>query len=652
MRNLEHLIETVHPLDMPRRPSNLKIWNLCADPTKPSKKLLETLGLGLGYGIITKQRDKNPIDIKRLRRATRLKFVEFPLTDDEEDYNPKLRATSDWEPPLAPAEIEDALDEFETNSSDTFKTYRMIPPIFNLEKERIDLLRQVKAMRQFVISATDKNLGPAIMETWQYIERALDDHLDNIETYRELDEEEALLLNEANFRWICHEFIDYPPTELSKKDREYFKKTLCGLIDKDGVTLMKEKIQLPYFYLLPKVHKKPHWKTRPVVSGVSSVLEPLSKWVDVQLQKVVHLCPAYLKDSWHFLNIIKKLGNLKGKKILTADAVSMYTNINTEHAVYIIDQWFDLHEEDLPPQFPRKAITTAIEKLMTSNVFTFGSRFFIQENGTAMGTSCACMYATIYYSYHEEIQLMKMPKLHTYVRLIDDAFLIVDEDVNINDIKKEMDDFGPEGKRLQWDVEPLADSVNFLDLTITIEADGNIRTTTFQKEMNEYLYRPPTSGQPSTILYSLIYGTLHRYYWQNSRQCDFGTIIKLFFDRLTARGHNISKLIPLFKRAAKQVETSVMPNPTPGPKPATQSNSNLLMIHMPYHPQHPPKNDLRDLTINLEAAMASHGCELERIIWAISKAPNIGELSKKNRLEPTIRTKRPIPLQQPICFHR
>jgi hypothetical protein len=350
----------------------------------------------------------------------------------------------------------------------------MIPPIFNLDKERIDLLRQVKKERKFIISATDKNLGPAILEIDQYIDRALNDHLDHPETYRELVEEEALLLNEANFRWICHEFIDFPPEELSKKDRKYFFKTLCGLKDTDGITLLKEKIQLPYFHILPKVHKKPKWKTRPAVSCISSVLEPLSKWVDVQLQKVVHLCPVYLKDSWHFLNVVKALKNLKGKKILTADAQSMYTNINTEHTVGITARWFDLHDESLPPQFPKKAIITAIEKLMTSNVFTFGDRFFIQHNGTAMGTSCACMYATIYYSYHKKTKLMKMPNLHTYMRLIDDAFLIVDKDTNIDSIKKEMDNFGPKGKRLQWDVEPLDDSVKFFDLTITIEANGSI----------------------------------------------------------------------------------------------------------------------------------------------------------------------------------
>ena len=69
-------------------------------------------------------------------------------------------------------------------------------------------------------------------------------------------------------------------------------------------------LQLPYFYILPKVHKEMPPQvdleaTRPVVSGVSTVMEPLSKWTDCQLQKVVHLCPAYTMDSWQFLNNLK-----------------------------------------------------------------------------------------------------------------------------------------------------------------------------------------------------------------------------------------------------------------------------------------------------------------------------------------------------------
>jgi hypothetical protein len=72
-----------------------------------------------------------------------------------------------------------------------------------------------------------------------------------------------------------------------------------------------------------------------------------------------------------------------------------------------------------------------------------------------------------------------------------------------------------------------------------------------------------------------------------------------------------------------------MADPKPGPKLTPQSTTNLLIIHMPYHPQHPPKNDLRDLTTNLENALTLKGCEIEQIIWAISKASNIGELNNR-----------------------
>ena len=149
---------------------------------------------------------------------------------------------------------------------------------------------------------------------------------------------------------------------------------------------LKEDLELPYFYILPKVHKTP-WATRPVVSGVSSVLELLSKWVDIQLQRVLHLYPAYLKDSWHFLNELKDLSNLQEHCIVTSDAKAMYSNVNTEHAIATIKKGFDLYQVDLPPNFPEQLILDSLERLMKFNLFTFGSRFPRQINSTAMGTT-------------------------------------------------------------------------------------------------------------------------------------------------------------------------------------------------------------------------------------------------------------------------
>jgi hypothetical protein len=117
---------------------------------------------------------------------------------------------------------------------------------------------------------------------------------------------------------------------------------------------------LHYFYAMPKMHKNPPG-LRPVVSGVSTIMESLSKWLDVQLQSVVHLCPCYLKDSWHFLNDIKDLNGLQHCKLVTSDAEAFYTNINTDHAIEIIEKWFDLHTEEIPEAFPKELVLKGIK---------------------------------------------------------------------------------------------------------------------------------------------------------------------------------------------------------------------------------------------------------------------------------------------------
>ena len=212
--------------------------------------------------------------------------------------------------------------------------------------------------------------------------------------------------------------------------------------------------------------------------------------------------------------------------------------INTDHTIEIIRLWFELHAAELPENFLVDLILDSIERLMKFNVFTFGNSFFIQTNGTAMGTNAACMYATIYYSYQEENVLSKLPFVKFYRRLIDDAFIIMDNGAgNFEELQLAMDNFGPTGKRLEWVATKPARSVDFLDLTVSINDAGNIETRTFQKAMNLYLYRCPFSAQPESILESLIYGTLHRYYWQNTHITDFGRFAELFFERLAARAH-------------------------------------------------------------------------------------------------------------------
>ena len=90
------------------------------------------------------------------------------------------------------------------------------------------------------------------------------------------------------------------------------------------------------------------------------------------------------------------------------------------------------------------------------------------------------MYATIYYSYHEETRLLQLSYIRFYRRLNDDAFVAIrDDDSCYYSLLRHMNDFGPRGKRLEWEATKAGFLVDFLDLTVSIDADGEFNTSMF-----------------------------------------------------------------------------------------------------------------------------------------------------------------------------
>jgi hypothetical protein len=170
-------------------------------------------------------------------------------------------------------------------------------------------------------------------------------------------------------------------------------------------------------------------------------------------------------------------------------------------------------------------ILSATHLIITANVFQFDNTYWMQLSSTAMGTSLACMYATIYYSYHEETSLLHRYHPHggsqtnrpllLYARLINDAFQVWDfsqlpQPFTITGFVPTLQQQMAFGT-LTWEAETPSRQVNFLDLTIAIEPDGSISTKTFIKSMNLHLYIPPSSAHTKGVLKSLIFGNLQRY---------------------------------------------------------------------------------------------------------------------------------------------
>jgi hypothetical protein len=195
----------------------------------------------------------------------------------------------------------------------------------------------------------------------------------------------------------------------------------------------------------------------------------------------------------------------------------MYTNIDTLHAMDTFRQWFASYPEEIPPDFPTDLFLLVLEIVMKNNIFQFDDTFWLQLHGTAMGTSTACTYATLYYAYHERLTLLSpfSTKLLYFRRFIDDIFGIwwdARDQTSWSNFQASL----PFGS-LTWETTKLSNHVVFLDLKLNIDPTTHrITTKTYQKLMNLFLYIPPHSAHPAGVLKSIIYGNLRRYWIQNS----------------------------------------------------------------------------------------------------------------------------------------
>ena len=153
--------------------------------------------------------------------------------------------------------------------------------------------------------------------------------------------------------------IAYLLQKFTKTHCRFIRQSSCLFLDSSLNAIHKEKTYTQdfppcvfvQFYALAKVHKKP-LKTCSVVSYCGSILHPLGLWLDSQLQTIATHQQSYFKSS-HALKLqMEQLSNVPpSARLFTADAVSMYTNIDTTHALQTISDYLHCNTfvyHDLP----------------------------------------------------------------------------------------------------------------------------------------------------------------------------------------------------------------------------------------------------------------------------------------------------------------
>jgi hypothetical protein len=184
----------------------------------------------------------------------------------------------------------------------------------NLTPLQLSAMKKLRTNNSLIIKPADKNLGLAVMDTKTYIKQVLQEHL-LTSRYQQLSKQDSLNRLE-NFEATLKDLISSNLNYLSKSEVIYFQRSF------------KIKHRLPIFYGLPKVHKIPI-TLRPVVSSVNSFSSVFSNWLDFKMKDLLPLVKSYTKNSSDVINDLKNLDIPENARLFSADAKSMYTNIDT-----------------------------------------------------------------------------------------------------------------------------------------------------------------------------------------------------------------------------------------------------------------------------------------------------------------------------------
>jgi hypothetical protein len=120
-----------------------------------------------------------------------------------------------------------------------------------------------------------------------------------------------------------------------------------------------------------------------------------SAWLDYKTKELLPLISSYTRNSTDVIRDLKRLTLPKGAAIFSANAKSIYTNIDTDLGITTFREFLQSNQEKIPKNFPTNLFLHILETVMRNNIFTFTDTFWLQLSGTAMGTPIACAYATI-----------------------------------------------------------------------------------------------------------------------------------------------------------------------------------------------------------------------------------------------------------------
>ena len=152
-----------------------------------------------------------------------------------------------------------------------------------------------------------------------------------------------------------------------------------------------------------------------------------------------------------------------------------------------------------------ETILELMDLVLENNFLSFNNKFYVQKEGTAIGSKLGRNYACTYLGEWEHELLTKskfQPK--AYLRYIDDIFGIWEYSLDeLERFSKLANSIHP---NIQLTLRSSKEAIEFLDVKVILNADNTISTNLFEKETNAHMYLHKNSNHPRTTKENIAYG--------------------------------------------------------------------------------------------------------------------------------------------------
>ena len=265
----------------------------------------------------------------------------------------------------------------------------------------------------------------------------------------------------------------------------------------------------PKFYVLPKIHK-PGVPLRPIISSRGSATYETAKELANIIKPLVGRSPHHVMNNKDILENIKDIKLQPDECMMSFDVSALFTSIPIEPAIDTIRKQL---EEDLDLK-KRTSMTVdhiigLLEFCLKNTYFSFQGRYYEQKEGAAMDSPISPLVANIYLEEFEKqaISTSTTPPI-LWKRFVDDTFTFIKKNSK-DSFLEHLNSINP---KIQFTCEKTREdgSMPFLDILVTPEDDGSLKTSVFRKTTHTDLYLQWDSHHTIPSKYSVACTLFHR----------------------------------------------------------------------------------------------------------------------------------------------